>query len=129
MPKNPRFSKEILAAIDKSQIIGIKAGRGEHQFIGIWAVVVEGRVFLRSWSLKARSWWRTFQEDPYGVITVDGAELPVRAVRTRSERLQDLINKAYLAKYKSPGSIKYARDMGRAKSQATTTEVVPESEG
>ncbi len=125
MPKNPRFDKQTLAAIDKAQIIGIKAGRGNHRFIGIWAVVVEGRVFVRSWSLKERSWWRTFLEDPYGAITVDGTEIVVRAVRTRSERLQGLISKAYLAKYKSPGSIKYARDLGRAKSRGTTTEVVP----
>ena len=90
---------------------------------------MEGRVFLRSWSLKERSWWRTFLADPYGAITVDGAELPVRAVRTRSERLQALISQAYRAKYKSPGSIQYARDLGRAKSRATTTEVVPEGEG
>ncbi len=126
MSKNPRFDNEVVAAIDKAQIIGLKAGRGDHRFIGIWAVVVEGRVFVRSWSLKERSWWRTFLEDPHGAITVGGREMAVRAVRTRSERLQGLVNKAYLAKYKTPGSIKFARDLNRAKSRATTTEVVPE---
>ena len=33
--------------------------------------------------------------------------------------------RAYLEKYDTPGSLKYARDMGRAKSRATTTELVP----
>ena len=116
-----RFPAAIVAAIRDGQILGIRAGAAPHRIIGIWAVVVEGRVFVRSWSLKPRSWYRTFREDPRGVIAVSGREIPVRAVRTRSERLQDAIDEAYLRKYHTPGSIKYARDLGRAKSRATTT--------
>ncbi len=93
--------------------------------IGIWAVVVERRVFVRSWSLKPRSWYRTFLEDPRGVIVVEGRERAVRAVRTRSERLKDAVSRAYLEKYHTPGAIRFARDLGRAKSRATTTELVP----
>jgi hypothetical protein len=88
-------------------------------------VVVEGRVFVRSWSLKPRSWFRTFQEDPRGIVAVGGREIPVKAVLTRSERLKDAVSRAYLEKYHTPGSLKYARDLGRAKSRATTTELVP----
>jgi hypothetical protein len=119
------FADDVLAAIDKGQILGIRAGTEPHRIIGIWAVVVEGRVFVRSWSLKPRSWWRTFLEEPRGVVAVDGREIPIRAVQTRSERLKDAVSRAYLDKYKTPGSIKYARDLGRAKSRATTTELVP----
>lgn len=129
MTKSPRFSKDTLAAIDGAKIIGLRAGQGEHRFIGIWVVVVEGRVFVRSWSLKPRSWWRTLLEDPQGTINVDGTEYPVRAVRTRSERLKNLISKAYRAKYNTPGSVQYARDLGRVKSRETTTELVPKDEG
>src|SRR5437762_4386862 len=120
-----RFPGKILTAIRDGKILGIRAGSQPHRFIGIWAVVVEGRIFVRSWSLKARSWYRAFLEEPRGAINVDGRELPVRAVRTRSERLKDAVDRAYLEKYKTPGSIKYARDLGRAKSRATTTELVP----
>lgn len=88
-------------------------------------MVVEGRVFVRSWSLKPRSWYRTFLEDPRGAVNVDGREIPIRAVRTKSERLKDAVDRAYLEKYKTPGSVRYARDLGRAKSRATTTELVP----
>jgi hypothetical protein len=35
------------------------------------------------------------------------------------------VDRAYLAKYNTPASLKYARDLGRAKSRATTTELVP----
>jgi hypothetical protein len=119
------FTDEIVAAIHGGKIIGIRAGSQPHRFIGIWAVVVEGRVFVRSWSLKARSWYRTFLEEPRGTINVDGQEFPVRAVHTRSERLKTAVDRAYLKKYNTPGSIKYARDLGGEKSRATTTELVP----
>ena len=125
MKPKRRFPDDILAAIRKSMIIGIRAGTQPHRFIGIWAVVVEGRVFVRSWSLKPRSWYRTFLEEPRGILQIANREIPVRAVRTRSERLKDAVSRAYREKYHTPGSIKYARDLGRAKSKATTTELVP----
>lgn len=125
MKAGRRFADDILAAIRKEKIIGLRAGSQPHRFIGIWAVVVEGRVFVRSWSLKPRSWYRVFLEEPRGVIQVGGHEIAVRAIRTRSERLKDVVSQAYREKYNTPGSIKYARDLGRAKSRATTTELAP----
>jgi hypothetical protein len=120
-----KFGAAIRAAIRDGQALGIRAGTRPHRLIRIWAVVVQGRVFVRSWSLKPRSWYRTFLEEPRGVIQVAGREIRVRAVRTRSERLKDAIDRAYLEKYDSPGAVKFARDLGRAKSRATTTELVP----
>jgi hypothetical protein len=120
-----RFPDEIVAAIRDGKILGIRAGTQPHRIIGIWAVVVEGRVFVRSWSLKPRSWYRTFLEDPEGIIQVGDLQIPVRAVRTRSERLKDAVDRAYLEKYDTTGSIQYARDLGGEKSRATTTELVP----
>jgi hypothetical protein len=125
MKARQRFPDDILAVIREGKILGIRAGTQPHRIIGIWAVVVEGRVFVRSWSLKPRSWYRTFLEEPRGVVQVAGREIAVRAVRTRSERLKDAIDRAYLEKYNTPGSVKYARDLGRAKSRDTTTELVP----
>src|SRR5713226_1899309 len=98
-----RFSKDILAKIRNGKILGIRAGTKPHRIIGIWAVVVEGRVFVRSWSLKPRSWYRTFLEEPRGVIEVNGREIPVHAVFTRSERLKNAVDRAYREKYNTPG--------------------------
>jgi hypothetical protein len=120
-----RFPADVVAAIRDGKILGIRAGTQPHRFIGIWAVVVEGRVFVRSWSLKPRSWYRTFLEEPRGAIKVGDREIEVRAIRTRSERLKDAVDRAYLEKYKTPGSVKYAQDLGSEKSRATTTELVP----
>jgi len=125
MRRKRRFAHDILAAIRDGQVLRIRAGTRPHRLIGIWAVVVEGRAFVRSWGLKPRSWYRTFLEEPRGAIEVSGRTIPVRAVHTRSERLKDAIDRAYREKYDTPGCIQFARDLGRAKSRATTTELVP----
>ena len=126
MKPKQRFTNDILATIHKEKILGLRAGKeSTHRIIGIWAVVVEGRVFVRSWSLKPRSWHQTFLEDPYGSLFVRELEIPVRAVHTRSERLKDLVSQAYKEKYNTPGSIQYVKDMSRRKSRDTTTELVP----
>jgi hypothetical protein len=78
MSSERRFPKQIVTAIRDSKILGIRAGTAPHRIIGIWAVVVEGRVFVRSYSLKERSWYRTFLEEPRGLIEVNGKQMKVR---------------------------------------------------
>ena len=125
MKLKQRFSEEVLTIIHKERILGIRAGTDStHRVIGIWVVVVEGRVFVRSWGMKPRSWWRTFLEDPYGSMFVGEQEISIRAIQTRSERLKDLISAAYKEKYNTPGSVQYVKDMSRKKSRDTTTELV-----
>ena len=126
MKNKNRFTDELLATIHKDKILGIRAGKDStHRVIGIWAVVVEGRVFVRSWSLKPRSWWQTFLEDPYGSMFVGEQEFAIRAIQTLSERLKDLVSRAYKEKYNTPGSVEYVKEMSRKKSRDTTTEFIP----
>jgi hypothetical protein len=119
------FPDDILTAIRDGKYIRIKAGSQPHRFIGIWAVVVENRVFVRSWSIKPQSWYRTFLEEPRGAIQIDGHEIPVRATRTRSERLKAAVDRAYIEKYNTRASIRYARDLGTERCRNTTTELAP----
>ena len=121
----PRFLKHIVAAIRDGKILGIRAGTKPHRVLGIWAVVVEGRVFVRSYSLKPRSWYRTFLEEPRGIVEVDGKEIPVRAVFTRSERLKKSIDRAYAQKFPTPGSRVFVEGFKEKKRRDTTTELVP----
>src|SRR5262245_11501993 len=106
-----RFPKAVIAAVRAAKYFGIRAGKAPHRFIGIWAVDVDGRVFVRSWTLKPRSWWRTFLEEPVGELQVPGRAraLAVRAVQTKSERLRDAVDAAYLEKYNTKGSLHYSR--------------------
>jgi hypothetical protein len=120
-----RFPKAIVAAVRDAKILGIRAGTKPHRIIGIWAVVVEGRVFVRSWSLKPRSWYRTFLEEPRGVIEVDGRQISVRPVFTRSERLKKLVDCAYAEKFPTPGSRHFVEGFKEKKRRDTTTELVP----
>ena len=125
MKTKARFSDEVLAILHKRKGLRIRAGIGTHRFIGIWMVVVEDRVFVRSWSIKPDGWYRAFLKEPGGAIRVPDHEIAIRAVRIKSERLRNAIDRAYLAKYSGPGSLKYAKDLGREKSRATTLELVP----
>jgi hypothetical protein len=123
--KKDRWPADVVAALDAGTILRVRAGAGDHRFIGIWVVVVDERVFVRSWSVKPNGWYHTFRTDPVGAIQVGGRALAVRAVPARGPRLNDAIDRAYLAKYDTPGSLKYARDLGSSKSRATTTELKP----
>ena len=127
MKTTRRFPKDVVTAIRDGKILDTRAGTKPHRIIGIWAVVVENRVFVRSWGLKPRSWYRTFLEEPRGIMVVDGREIPVRAVFTKSERLKTLVDRAYAEKYNTPGSRHYVQGFARSrKRRDTTTELVPE---
>jgi hypothetical protein len=120
-----RFDDAVLALISKSLVLGIRAGAGPHRMIGIWAVIVSRRVFVRSWTLKPRGWYRTLLDEPYGIVRIGDREIPVRAVHTRSERLKDAVDRAYAARYTTPASLQYVRGFRQARRRDTTMELVP----
>jgi hypothetical protein len=121
-----RFSRTVAAAIDRSKIFGIRAGTAStHRFIGVWPIVVEGRVFVRSWTLKPGGWYRTLLQDPVGAIQVGKRTLTVRAVRVRNERIRDLVERGYAEKYPTPGSRVYVRGFRTTRRRDTTLEIVP----
>ena len=126
MPARRTLPSSVVRAIDESSILGVRAGaRSDHRFIGIWAVVVDGRVFARSWTLKPGGWYRTFLEDPLGAIQVGKRTVRVRAVPVPSERLRDAVERAYAEKYPTPGSRKYVRGFRSKRRRDTTVEFVP----
>lgn len=115
----------MVAAIDQSKILGVRAGsRSDHRFTGVWPVVVEGRVFARSWTVKADGWYSAFLGDPLGTIQVGDRQVPVRAVRVRSDRLRDAVERGYAEKYPTPGSQTYVRGFRAPRRRAATMEFV-----
>ena len=126
MPSSPGFPAALIATLKGGTTVRIRAGT-RHRFIGIWVVVVEDRAFVRSWSIKPRSWYRSFVKDPRGAIQVGKQVIPIRAVRTRSARLKNAVSRAYLRKYATKWELKYARDLGSPRSRATTIELRPAS--
>ena len=121
-----RFSKAVTTAIAKDKILGVQAGSGDHRFIGVWVVVVDDRVFIRSWGLKRLGWYQAFVNDPVGRIQAAGREIRVRAKTQASERTKAAVDGAYAAKYTTPGAIKYVKGFARSKRRRdTTTELSP----
>jgi hypothetical protein len=124
MPK--QLSRPVVAAADAAKIMGIRAGaKSDHKFIGVWPIVVDGRLFARSWTQTRGGWYTTFLDDPLGVIQVGDREVRIRAVRVKSERLRDKIDDAYSEKYDTKASQKYVRGLRLARRRDTTTEFVP----
>jgi len=123
---SPKLPAPVVAAIDAASILGIRAGRrSDHRFIGIWPVVVEGRVFGRSWSQAPDGWFQAFVEDPFGTMQVGKREVRIRVTRVRSERLRDLVERAYAEKYATPGSRRYVRGFRSKRRRDTTIEFKP----
>ena len=120
------FSRPVVAAIDASKILGVRAGvKSDHRYVGIWPVVVGGRVFGRSWTLKPGGWYTTFLDDPRGTLQVGDREIKIRAVPARSERIRDAVEEAYAEKYPTPGSRKYVRGFRTKRRREATMEFLP----
>jgi hypothetical protein len=123
----PRLLPEdVLQSLRAGKYVWIRAG-DEHRYIAIWVVVVSGRVFIRSWNVKPRGWHQAFIDEKRGAIRVakDGAEIPVKATLTRSERMKDAVDRAFAEKYTTPSSSKYVKGFRTAKRRDATFELLP----
>ena len=120
-----RLTRPVVAALDTSKIIGLRAGLTPHRFLGVWVVVADGRAFVRPWNDKPHGWYRAFLEEPRGVLQLGARELPIRMTRCRGERLLDAIDAAYATKYPTPASRKWVRGFKTPRRRATTLEIKP----
>ena len=124
MTASRRFTDEQLEAIRHARILGLRSGI-EHKYTGVWVVVVERRVFVRSWNDKPTGWYRAFLREPAGSISVAGLEAPIRAARVRSERLRRAVSAAFPLKYNTKASEKWVRGFAEPTREATTLELLP----
>jgi hypothetical protein len=108
--------------------VGVRSGT-THRFTGVWVVVVERRIFVRSWNDKPTGWYRAFLREPRGAMTVDRKELAVRGRQLRSERLRHAVSAAYAKKYPTKGSAQWVRGFAEAHREATTLELIPAEGG
>jgi hypothetical protein len=125
MSKNSRFADTIVEALRSAKILGVRAGT-EHRYTGVWVVVVDGRVFVRSWNDKPTGWFRAFRKQPAGTIQVGGLEIPVRARLVRSTRIRDAVTVAFGEKYNTKASRKWVEGFSEPLRALTTLEFVPD---
>lgn len=124
MSKDATFADSVVEALRDAKIIGVRAGN-EHRYTGVWVVVVDGRVFVRSWNDKPTGWFRAFREQPSGTIQVGGLEIPVRARLARSARIRDAVTAAFGEKYNTKASRKWVEGFAEPARVLTTLEFVP----
>jgi hypothetical protein len=124
MSKDATFADAVVEAVRGAKIIGVRAGTG-HRYTGVWVVVVDGRVFVRSWNDKPAGWFRAFREQPGGTIQVGGLEIPVRARLARGARIRDAVTAAFGEKYDTKASRKWVEGFAEPARALTTLEFVP----
>lgn len=119
-----RFSPDNIHALTLAKILGVRAG-SDHRYTGVWVVVVERRVFARSWNNSATGWFQAFHAHPVGSIRFGDRELRVRASRMRSARLREAVSAAYALKYNTKASQKWVKGFAEPERSAHTVEFTP----
>jgi hypothetical protein len=94
------FPKGFLKAVGETQITSVRAGKDREKFTGIWMVVVEERIFARSYTLSERSWYTALANGETGDIKCGKEIIAVKGVKPKDiKKLTEAINKAYEKKY------------------------------
>lgn len=119
-----RFSKARLDALARAKILGVRAG-AEHRYTGVWVVVVERRVFARSWNDKPTGWFRAFRAHSRGAIQFADQEVRIRAAPVRSAGLRDAVSAAYAEKYDTKASQRWVQGFAEPQRVANTIEFIP----
>ena len=121
---NRRFPADVVDELARARILGVRSG-AEHKYTGVWVVVVEGRVFARSWNDKPTGWFRAFRAQPLGSLSFGKQEAEVRALPVRSQRLREAVSAAFATKYNTKASQKWVEGFAQPERVANTVEFVP----
>jgi hypothetical protein len=121
--KAPAKNGRLVEAARDAWSVAIRIGAKPHRFIRVWAVVVDGRIYARSWSLSAGGWYRTLVAEKEGLLQVGRHTAPFRGVQARGEALKSAVDRAYLAKYPRPIEVRYTRDLCGPASRGSTVEL------
>jgi hypothetical protein len=124
MPEKNVFSPKVIQSLRDAKILGVRAG-DEHRYTAVWLVVVEGRLFVRSWNDKPTGWFQAFKKEPNGSIEVAGRAIRVRGKVPRSARLREAVTAAFAEKYNTKGSQKWIQGFAEPERELTTMEFVP----
>ncbi|MBT2619623.1 DUF2255 family protein [Chryseobacterium sp. ISL-6] len=114
--------KKALQYICENDISGIKAGLERETFLDIWMVVVNGRIFARSWGFAENSWYNSFLKDSCGQIKCGDIILNINAhIPDDLVDITPSINQVYLTKYSTK---QYAKPITEGKHVEKTMEFI-----
>jgi|SRR5215471_17117777 len=125
--KMKKFSKSFLKCVSETQITSMRAGRDREKFTGIWMVVVDDRIFGRSYYGAGRSWYTAFLGGNEGDIKCGKEIIPVKGVKPEDIKIiTTAINKAYEKKYLVKGyNKKWVDGLKEPERIARTMEFIP----
>jgi hypothetical protein len=111
-----------LEKIEEIRIVTTTPDAKKHRAT-IWVVVVDGAVFVRSFTGPKGRWYQNILANPKADLEVEGKNIHVKAVPVRESTLIETVSRAYLQKYSgSP----YAKDMVRPEVLPTTLRLIPD---
>jgi hypothetical protein len=103
------FPDEFYEYLRQNTLVGIKGGMTPHDFLEIWIVEVDRRIFARSWNRSKKSWFTAFLKSGKGQIRYLDTILNVTGQKVEADNpINKRISKAYLEKYVQPENLKYA---------------------
>ena len=128
MPKSKEttFGKAIVKAARDAKIMGVRAGT-EHKYTGVWVVVVDDRIFARSWNDKPTGWFQAFRKQPAGTIQVGDREIRVQGKPVRNAGTRNAVTAAFAEKYNTKGSRKWVEGFTEPERVLNTLEFVKPS--
>jgi hypothetical protein len=124
MAKDSTFSGKVVEALRNAKLLGVRSGT-EHRYIGVWVVVVDDRVFVRSWNDKPTGWFRALKKEPAGMIQFGDREVRVLGKAVRSQKMRDAVTKAFAEKYNTKGSRVWVEGFAEPERVVNTLEFVP----
>ena len=117
----PAETSRELAGADEIEVVVSAPDRPDVR-TPIWAVAVEGELYVRSWKGDAGVWYRRARRHGTGAVVVTGRRHEVRFTPADEPDLNGRIDEAYRAKY---GRSPYAAAMTRPPATATTLRLDP----
>jgi len=116
------FDTDILRTLRDLDEVAIRSRQHPKTTVVIWAVVVDGALFVRSARGAAGRWFRDVTAEPRATLEFAGRRLAVEAVRVTDPRSMERVSDEYLRKYRNSS---YVRSVLRPDVLSTTLRLDP----
>ena len=108
------FPEDFYRYLQDNTLVEIKGGSQRPNYLKIWMVPVNDRVFARSWNRSNNSWFTEFQNSGIGQIKYGNKILNVHGRKLeKGDPMNKLINAAYMKKYVQPENLAYAEGISQ----------------
>lgn len=123
---NNKFTRDELKKIDEADDLHISPFREDGKTYGtptwIWAVVVDGELYVRAYHGQASRWYKAAMQQKAGRIHAAGTTKEVAFEAINEETLNSRIDEAYKKKY---GNSPYLSPMTLSRSRQATVKIKP----